>query len=398
MKRTILLLATGIALSVAPVRADFNWELNLNGGYTNNLLSESIGYDDNHSGTRAIVRYYPLSQLQFNATSEYTYYGQLYNLSNWVGRVGGIWIPTPPESKLNLYVDGSFDFRRYRHEFSEFDNNNGAAKVSLGYALTPVVRVRSGLRLNSTEYVKTDTTTDADYQQGELFAGVNVTILGSNSLDLETGLGVTRYSSIDAVAHPVFDTTQNPFGQWIQQSPTELLGEGNFSAFYISPRISRPIGDKTGVSLTYTWRQFNDINNSVVMGYTTDFLSPWASFFDGSSVQFRLKTLLVPHMIVTAGYGYWDKTFLKSTAQRFVDVEQFPGYSVPELRWIDPKDATPRVDYMNRIYLGIQRPFRIGNGLLIEPSLNFDYTDNNSSDVSFDYNATAISAGIIIRP
>ncbi len=398
MRRTFFLLITIIMLCVAPVRADFDWELGFNGGYTNNLLRESIGYDDNYSTTRASLKYYPLDQLQLNAGIDYTYYGILYDLSNWVGRTGVIWIPLNPERKLNLYVEGTFDTRRYRGAFAEFDDYNGATKVSVGYAVNPQFQIRSGLRLNMTAYTRTDTTTDADYQQGELFAGLNATFLGTNSFDLEVGYGTTRYSSIDAVAHPVFDTTQNPFGQWVQESPSGLIDEGNFPAIYISPRISRPIGDKTGLSLTYTWRKFNDIENSVVMGYTTDFLSPWASFFDGSSVQFRLKTLLVPHMIVTAGYGYWDKTFLKNTEQRLVPIEQFPGYYVDELRWVDPKDATYRVDYMNRIYVGLQRPFRFGGGLLIEPSLNFEYTHNNSSDVSFDYNATAISAGLVIRP
>ncbi len=401
MGRTMhkMIIACALLLTAALVApsalADFNWELNFNGGYTNNLLNETIGYDDNHSTSRAIVRYYPLGQLQLNSSVEYTYYGNLYNLSNGLAQFGAIWIPTAPESKLNLYVDGNFSLRRYRKAFSEFDENIGTAKVSLSYALLPRLRLRTGIRYNANRYPKSDTTIDADYQQGEAFAGANLTFLGSNSFDIETGFGATRFSSIDAT---VDSTISDPFFPDIQVSPSEFLQEGTFTAFYVSPRLSRPIGGKTGISLTYTYRKFYKVDNSVVMGPTTFFLSPWASFFDGSAVQFRVKSLAVPHMIVTAGAGYWDKTFLRTIEQVIVVRELYPGYSVTELRWVEPKDAGARKDYMTRLYLGLQRPFRVAGGAVVEPSLNLEYTHNISTSTTYRYNATAVSVGVVVRP
>jgi len=391
-----ILTAITVAVLASAAQADIDWELGFDGGYTNNLLSEAVGYDDSHSTTRASLKHYPLAGVRLNLDGEYTYYGNLYRLSNWVGRTGLAWIPTAADSPTSFYVEGSFDIRRYRGDYEEFDNNNGLLKAALGHTFNETLRIRTGAKFNATSYINSDTTTDADYEQYELFAGLNATLFGTTSFDLETGVGLTRYSYIDATVDSVIPPIMP--GLPGQAPPNQFLQDGNFEAFYVSPRISHPLGDRTGISLTYTYRQFFNIDDAVVLGYTTDFLSPWASFFDGSAIQLRVKSLLVPHMIVNAGFGYWDKTYLRTIEQSLVEVELYPGYSIEELRWLDPKDAGSREDEMLRLYIGFQRPFAIGGGAIVEPRLSLDYTHNSSSLDSYDYSSTAVAAGITYRP
>ncbi len=396
MKRTALAICALAAIALAafyavPVLAEGNvsWEAGLGGNYTNNLLSEASGIDDSYSNSRAALYWYPFSTLRTSISGDYTYYGNTWDLSNASGAVGISWIPTPAQARFSMYTEGSYDTRAYRERFKEFDNRNAKVKAGAGYELTPWIRVRSGLSGRITTYPNADTTTDSDYRQTELFAGINASFPLALSLDIEGGMGVTGYSYINASKDSVLPQFANP---------ADYLTDGDFNSLYISPRLSRSIGQKTGLSLTYTYREFREVDAAVVPGYTTDFLSPWAAFFEGSSVALQVKTFVVPHFVITAGVGYWDKTYLRTLELITEMIEPYPGAPLTEMtRYEDPKDAGSRQDDLSRVYLAIQRPIRIV-GIFCEPSLSIDYSDNDSSNEDYDYSSTAVGLSLTFRP
>lgn len=227
-------------------------------------------------------------------------------------------------------------------------------------------------------YVNADSI-DADYEQYELFTGFNLVVYGSNSLDIETGWGFTSFTFIDD-ALKFFDYVH----------PKASLRDGRFRSFYVSPRFSRPLGSKTGISVTYTYRHFTGADHSVVLGYGTGFLSPWASVFDGSSISAQLKSYLIPRMVVSAGAGYWDKTYLKTMERVFN--EAYSGWE-----WPAPNVVKPRKDYFTRWYFSIQRPVAFGASGILEPTVTVEYSHNCSSLDTYDYSGTTISAGLVYR-
>lgn len=368
---------------------DFSWEAGLGGNYTNNLLSEASAIDDSYANSRAALYWYPFSTLRASLSGDYTYYGNTWDLSNSSGSVGISWIPTPAQSRFSLFTEGLYDTRHYRERFEEFDNRNARFKAGSGYEISPKIRLRSGLIGRISTYPNADTTTDSDYRQAELFAGINTSLPFGISFDIEGGMGLTGYSYIDASKDSVFPQFANP---------ANYLTEGDFNSLYVSPRLSRSIGQKTGLSLTYTYRQFRNVEDAVVPGYTTDFLSPWAAFFEGSSVALQLKTFVVPHFVITGGVGYWDKTYLRTLELITEWFEPYPGAPLTEItRYEDPRDASAREDELSRVYLAIQRPIRLA-GILCEPSLSLDYSDNRSSNENYDYSSTAVGLSLTFRP
>ena len=138
------------------------------------------------------------------------------------------------------------------------------------------------------------------------------------------------------------------------------MSKGNGRWYYITPRFSRPIGSRTGVSITYTYSRFTNPDDAIIFGYGTEFLSPWAAVYEGSSVMLNVKSYLIPHLVVSAGSGYWEKTYLKSLQKHPIF-----GYGLP-------KDAPRRHDYYTRLYVSIERPIPIEiNGMLV-PSVTID--------------------------
>lgn len=396
-----LILPAFLVCAAGSAHADFDLEVGLNNGYTNNLLSEISSRDDSYSTARLLARYYPSQQLQLNLGADYTYYNRLIGLSSLAPQAGLIWIPTTPDNAEQLYVETRLTSRRYRTAYSTFDTNEGLFKATLALNVSRPLSIRYGCKINFTNYITPDSLTDGDSEQYELFAGANLTLPGNNALDLETGFGLTNFAFIDAFQHPTL-ARGLPFPPWAQYPPTEFIDPGDFRAAYISPRWSRPLGTNTGISITYVYRQFLDIGNAVVLGLTTDFLSPWASFFDGSSIRLRLKTFVIPHCILTGGVGYWDKTYLRSTEVDTV-ITPAPRPDDPDrvridILWTDPEDATARRDDMTHAYLTIQRPLVLGSGAVIEPSLSLEYIDNRSTHNNYDYSTTAVSFSLMIRP
>ncbi|UCD17927.1 MAG: hypothetical protein JSV44_03205 [Candidatus Zixiibacteriota bacterium] len=365
----ILLFLAAFAL---PVSADIKIDLGVSGGYVQNLLKDSSDLEDSYSTTTAKFNIYPIRSLEFNVLAEYTYYGKTYNLSNFVGGIGFRFIPTSRNSPVSLYLSGNLNERKYRELFKGFDNRGTELVIGMVHRLSPGIHHRTGVSFRSSSYLDSDI---ADQKNYELFTAWNATFLGSNSLDCEIGFGVARYNSI---REDIFDVLPDPETGQVDDT---IYIERNLCSFYISPRLSRPIGSKIGLNLTFTHRDFLNSNEAIVYGSSNQYLSPWASVWEGQSITATIKTFLVPKFIITTGAGYRVKTFLKTLEQN-----QFA-----------PWQAESHKEEESKSYLQLQRPIAFRSGLLIEPSVQIEYTHNFSLSRLYDYTDVSVSGGIIIR-
>lgn len=341
------------------------------------MLSDSSKIENSYSAIKAAVNFYPYSKIELNLNSDYTYYGKMFNLSNLLGGAGVKYIPTNKNSRLTVLINTSFAARLYRDEFDPFNNTNYDAGLTMGFRAKNNFYLRSGLAYNSLQYTNFN---GADENTFKLLAGINLTLPGSNSLDLETGfasMGYRRFGdTVTSILKPPEDkiNTQESYVR-------SLLVDDNLHSIYISPRFSRPIGSKTGFNITYTYRKFSNFSNKIVNGFSTGFLSPWASVYDGQTISLNIKTLIFNGFIVTGGAGYWDKRFFKT-------VENGIYYMV---------GVKARKDYQSRFYWNLQRPFVLGSGITAEPVVQFDYTHNNSTLTLYKYSSLNVSAGITFR-
>ena len=388
------------------VYANFAVSLDLNNSQTDNLMNDSSATDSPIRSGALGLKYYPISNLELSGTLKHTMYDEIISvderndtiitdITNSLYGFSATWIPAKPENKTNLYFNTSFDRVLYKDDsVKAYDNAIFALSASIGYKYKPTIHLRAGAKFTNNNYLDEESI-DADNIQYELFTGVNFSLPGSNSLDIEGGFGVTSLQAIDVVKYPTY-----PINPYIPDAidPNEFLEKGSFQSFHISPRFSRSIGKKTGVSLTFTYRHFTGVDNSVILDYSTSFLSPWSSFYDGTSAVFRLKSYIVPHMIISAGAGYWDKTKLKTIEnimKEVVNIDPFGDtINVYEIQWFtEPEDTKYRKEWLSRVYIDVNRPITF-HRILIVPSISIDYKKNRSTSDAYDYSSTTFSFGL----
>lgn len=343
------------------------FEAALNGGYTDNLLSDSTGLIDKYSVASGMVRWYPVSTLELSVNGDWTLYDRVAAMSNRLGRIGLTYIPLKATSRLSVYASGAFDGRRYHSELSYYDLNTLDSRITTGYRFGEVATVRWGVGFRSYSYLATES---GDREMLETFVGLNCTPFGRNSLDIEAGYGRMDYEHVKSDLIFV-----NP------QYPERSLVGSKLKSFYVSPRWSRPLDAKNGISVTFSYRTFMNTDEGIVFGSSIGLLSPWTAVWEGTSIAATLKSYLIPQAITTLGCGYWNRHHLPT-----IESDNFPIVMGRE-----------RDDDQVRAFLQVMRPFTTGGGQLIQPRLTLEYTNNNSSNELFEYSAMVISTGISFR-
>jgi hypothetical protein len=355
-------------------RADVRFEFGLNGGYTNNLFFDSSAVLDRHTVGTAAIKYYPLPWLELNLSGHRSVYDEIHELSSRMGKVGFVAFPLGQDSKFAVSLSGSYDGTRYHDDLVSFDNNNFDTRLAVGYRFHPALSGRIGGTVQTTSYLASES---GDKRSAEVFAGLNATILRNNSLDIEFGFGAADYRKIDRSLDflPI-----GPYGE----EPEKALLDATLRSIYVSPRFSRPLGSKTGINLTLMVRNFQNVGDAMVLGSSTGLLSPWSSVWDGESITLTVKTYLIKTLTVSAGAGYWKKTYLQTLEQE--------DYSNRSSEW-----GTKREDIQKRVYLQALRPITIWRDRLLQPKIQVDYTHNNSINGLFSFSGFSIGAGISLQ-
>ncbi|MFH2056602.1 MAG: hypothetical protein ABIJ61_11635 [bacterium] len=389
MRSLLALIIAGFMLAILPstgTYGDVILEVGLNGGYTDNLLSDSTSLSDRHSSESVSVRYYPLSLLEVSASVDHTYYDRVLNLTNYHTGLSLTFIPTKAGARFSAYLTGTYGGKRYRQDFNDYDNNDFAGTLSCGYRLLPNLLLRAGMQLMGTAYLAYDS---GDQQSLEFFSGMNVTLPYNNAFDLEVGYGLAdlrHYPNPEVITRNIELKTFDP------TNPEGSLENGTLRSIYVSPRISRPIGNRTGISLAFTNRIFQNSYKMVVAGSSVGLLSPWTGMWDGWSATLTVKTYLLPSFVISGGLGYWEKTF----------IDVLDGNDLPKFIPYD------REDYQRRVFLTIQRPVTLG-GIVLQPNLQLSYVNNTSNMTShkanwpspadnlYDYSGFTATVGISFR-
>ncbi|PKK83578.1 MAG: hypothetical protein CVT49_08065 [candidate division Zixibacteria bacterium HGW-Zixibacteria-1] len=381
--------AMGLSLLLTwPSAAQTKIEFQAAEGFTDNLFLDTNAVEDTYTTNKASISMYPGSFLELRLKNEYTYYSTRFNLSNFKGDIGFTLLPLSDASAFSLYLYGNFGTQVYRVAYQHFSSDNYDLAAGLGYTLGEAAQLRVGWNFNDAEYShelpEVVDTTDmvispfppfdttvytekkygmvADNRNQEFYIGGNFTFWGCNVIDVEAGY-----------ARKYLSYVEKPDRLYLRPEVDNFV-DGKLEAYYISPRFSRSIGDKIGLKVTYTYRSLSGDDNIVVPGISTDFLSPWASVYEGDAITMAVKTFLIPNFIATIGAAYWDKEFLM-TEQYIEDNDN----RTP------PIQIRGRHDYQSKVFLSFQRPFPLHLGSLIEPAIQFDYSDNNSSNELYNY-------------
>ena len=374
-----------ISLFALSAWADVKFEAGINNGYESNLIKDNNDIYDVYTTTSGRVYFYPVSFAEINGGVDYTYYSKMYKISDFTSGGEITLIPNLNDFPLIPYAKGGFYGSRYRSDYSGFNNNTGNLTAGLLFRAAKQMYFRVGGKYNQTSYIDNDIYDQKSY---EFFAGVNATILHNNTIDIEAGFGKADYSSIR--------NDLDPFADIIDGVPDTFLVTRHLKSYYISPRFSRPIGDKTGVSITYTYRNFTNDSLGIIFGSSSENLSPWSSLWEGHSITGAIKTMFFTDAIVTTGVGYFEKHFLKTLEESQYFIYQQLGPA--------------RHDYQTRFFLKIQRPIATRSGWFIEPSLSLEYVNNESTtkilrrdldempwDDRYDYNDFTIFWGVTLR-
>ncbi len=366
--RVGLLLLVAFCLSSADSEAQ-NIEIERRVVYDDNLLLDSNSLVDFYIADNISATIYPTSFFEIGLTGEHTYYRDIQGLDNFTGGLALTALPLSADSPYSLYLAFNFSSRLYGEDFENFDNNMLNSRVSLGYWARENVNVRAGYSFDATKYVAND---ENDKESHEVFAGVNFSFLGANAIDLEGGYALADYKFLD------------PSQEFIDPSLTFVtFTEDQIREWHFSPRYSRPLGSKMGIGITFIYKEFIDIEDAIVVGSTFESLSPWATVWQGNSVTASVKSFHIPHAVISFGAGYWNKRFIKTLEQ---------DGSILRLSQVEARE-----DEQSRYYISFQRPIRATSGLFGEPSIRFEYTNNTSSHVLYDYHDFDVTFSLRFR-
>ncbi len=356
MKRIIITsVATGIALvlAITTVRAEVVSELNIGSGYRANLFNDSNAIGDTYAAAGLRLKYYPSAAVELAAGARYNTYVEYRDLSNLAGDASITVIPTAAASRLTLALSGNAGFRSFGLLYEPYNQAHVAASFLLGYRLTNTLRLQGGATFTNTEY------TNSDYGSNrslDLSGGFNATLFGSNSLSLRADY-----------ARRWFDQPQlSAGGMMTSGTETETFEIGGVTA-----RYSRPLGARTGMSLSGGYRQLNVDAGYAALGYTIDYLSPWSDLWEGYSVSATLKHIFPKQVKLEMAAAWYDKQFVDVIE---LDANQGTTYA---------RDS--RDDNLFTSSVTIARPILLRNGKLLTPTLSVGVRQNQSTADYYEY-------------
>ncbi|UCC44035.1 MAG: hypothetical protein JSU65_13130 [Candidatus Zixiibacteriota bacterium] len=392
-----LIVVLTVALAPLSAYGDVRFEFGMLGGYTGNLLKDSSQLSDSYVSRRVSIDLYPVSMARINLLGENAGYRDVSALGSLLYGGGVTLIPTGDSSRISLYLAATAMARDFRGSDSafrtgEFNSSDYTATASLGYQVSQSMSLRLGYTYRSIGYSHEEVRSKIDH---DIIAGVNLSFLGANSLDLEGGYTQGNLDYLWAwQTIPGIDTLL-PRGRIKADSAYAWLDEGELNSVYVSPRFSRPLGDRTGLSVALSHRSFTNRDpEALIYGYSTGYLSPWVQSYEGNALLVTMKSYLIPRLIVSGGFGYWDRSFLDVIeAKPRVD----PGTGDTALIVTALNNIQKRNDDRRQAFVYFQLPLPPQSGFTAEATLRLEYTSNSSSVVVYDYTDFSATAGVRFR-
>lgn len=374
-----LAVVVALLLTVIPVYAEVVPEVTLSGGYTDNLFNDSSSKDDTYTAVSPLLKIYPSTVTEITLSGAYTAYSDYGDLSNLFGSIGVSVIPDVKGSSFHYMFVGGLDARSYGEQFEAYNTWGGYFQALFSLVAREGIIFRGGGSASFSEYTNSII---GDNDGLNFLIGLNTTVFGSNSLNLEAGYGFRRYITDSKIV----ESGRGPNSVSRIEEIRNTFQEANFSV-----RYSRPLGMRTGVSALYSHRHFVKEADWVVYGFSVDYLSPWTSMWDGPSIGGRIKHFPGSDFVVEAGFAYTDKEYVQSLD---VIIQEDP--EDPEAT-IEDYVINQRNDSRTSIYVQVQRPFSTKSRLMVRPSIQIRWINNQSTDLRYDYSYPDVQLNIYVR-
>lgn len=393
LNRCLLVIIILILFNISRAAQFSSVELNLSGGQSDNVLIDSSQANDFYSTYELKLNLYPSSTIELSLNGDYNYYSNKLFLNNTNYGAQLSILPINRSSKFAIYSNFKFNNRNYRENSNSVTNNNFNtsdydALIGSSYLFNEMLQIRALVTYHISDFNRDEV---ANKKNLDLITGFNLTFLNSNSLDFETGYSYGNlYYLPEFTTHPLFPDMKLPY-TITRDEQYSLLEKGDIDYFYYSIRLSRPLPLKSGLGLTFSNKSFrNTPDEGLVYGYSTGYISPWNSAYEGYTIQASIKTYILSGIVLNFGAGYWEKSFLR-TLELGYDEMLGQHKLIPTT-----VDAANREENQRKLFLKIEKPM-VFNTTLIKPFLNLDYTNNNSNIVVYDYNNFNIIFGVNIK-
>lgn len=361
---TMMYLITGGVLSAG----EHVTGIDFSSGYSGNVFYDSAGLSDTYGAPTVHLAYYPSEHVEISGYGSYVVYSSLSDLSNFSGGGALTVIAGRATSPLSAYLSTRADLTAYGTAYGLYDAASVAVDGALQFRLATPIVVKTGASFAATRY-----SADAigDNAGVGIFAGCNLTLPGRNSLNMEAGYDVTRFTGLEDAL---------PTGVGRGASGLTLTDE--LTTVYYTARFSRPLGDHSGFSLSASGRRFVDSDATATYGLTISYLSPWSDFWEGQSLESRIKTFLVPGAIVYLGGHLQRRTFMAALESD----EAAATYVLHDRR-----------DDRAGGFFRIERPLFSASQTPLTPAAEIAFRHNDSSDNRYDYSFVSLSLSISLR-
>ncbi len=359
-----------IFIPYSMVSAEIGFEFGASGGYTDNLFFDSSRINDSYVTPYISVNIYPTGSLEVAASGSYTAYRRTADLGSGLVGAGVTYIGYSDDNPFSIMLAGEMSARRYGDLYAEYDHNQGGASVALKYRLTDRICLKSGAAGSIKEYVNAITGNNRGFG---MYAGVNASLPGDNSIDIESGFDITHFPDL------VPELPQVMVPGW---APDDV--QNRLPTYYYSIRASRPLAPHTGLSLEYAARHFVGDDDVVTYGLSIDNLSPWTAFWEGQAVSARIKSFIIPHMIVSTRLAYRDISFMDALD---FDIRTFVGNF----------GIRSRDDEQYLLNVSLLRPIATSGNGIATPSMNITFIDNHSTHPLYEYTSVSVSLNVNIE-
>jgi len=353
----IVNLITLLVLMTPSLNAEVVTKAIIGGGYESNLFSDSNSTADQYATFGTDLKYYPSAFVQLSGTAKYNAFTTYGDLSNLAGEASFIVIPTKETSPVTLALRGNLAMRKFGFIFEVYDQVGSGIGADMSFLLTQRTTLQSSVSYSNISYVNSDYGSNRSI---DLSTGVNTAIMGSNAIALRLDFSRRSFDQ------PALTQDGTGYALLAGQDKTET-----FDVTGILIRFSRPLGERTGMNLSIGHRQLHVDNNLTVLGYTIDYLSPWAELWEGVSFSGSVKHFFPNQLITELSLAYYDKGF--------VDVVEF-SEEASNTYWRDN-----RIDRLTALSLNISKPISLQSGKTITPSFFLGYRNNSSTAEFFNY-------------
>jgi hypothetical protein len=391
MRVLLTFLAALLLAANAAAIDNVDFELNLSGNRTSNLVDDSSETYDGYFVNSARLNLYPIPFGEILVKGEYSYYNRTEAIRNYMLGAGLSVIPIGDTAGTAVQLSFDFETRDYESDSLNFNTTDDwTITTAVGHRLRPTTHIRGGVTFRKKHYSGSDVD---DKNTFEIFTGVNLSMFGSSSLDIEAGVILGNLVYVDHIRYLEESSFPPPRairpGQYYSDS---AASDGSLSELWIAPRYAFRVAEHTGISLSLFHRSFMHLpDNSAIYGFSVT-TSPWSNEYEGNGVTLMVKSYIVPRLILSGGLGYFDRRYIDHLEK--VNLNPLD----PDVRQLTiPRSVMPREDEQFKGYLAFQLPFTDRRGLFVEPQLQLEYTDNSSTISVYEYTDWTVSLGLTVR-